>query len=188
MNQGNLNSLSVGKRIVIKVGSTLLVDRERGVVHRRWLETLAEDIAQLRQHGQDVLVVSSGAIALGRRQLGFASGSLKLEEKQSMSINKDKLVEIRNAITKNASGKELMEVFESIYRYPTQILFNKYIKYVDGLCTHLHKSVRIEFNPNNCELTYDEMSKLDLCIGHILRNCVDHGIEKPIVRSKIHKS
>ena len=83
MSQGNSNSLNTGKRIVIKVGSSLLVDRDRGVVHRRWLESLAEDIVQLRRRGQDVLVVSSGAIALGRRQLGFASGDLKLEEKQA---------------------------------------------------------------------------------------------------------
>jgi len=83
MNHGQSNLLGAGKRIVIKVGSSLLVDRDRGVVHRRWLETLAEDIAALRQRGHDVLVVSSGAIALGRRQLGFASGDLKLEEKQA---------------------------------------------------------------------------------------------------------
>ncbi|MEX2451798.1 MAG: glutamate 5-kinase [Rhodospirillales bacterium] len=76
-------SLSSGRRVVIKVGSTLLVDRDRGVVHRRWLETLAEDIARLRKRGQDVLVVSSGAIALGRRYLGYAAGTLKLEEKQA---------------------------------------------------------------------------------------------------------
>ncbi|MEQ8194167.1 MAG: glutamate 5-kinase [Rhodospirillales bacterium] len=83
MTEKKRHSLSSGRRIVVKVGSTLLVDRERGVVHRRWLETLAEDIAQLRKRGQDVLVVSSGAIALGRRYLGYAPGSLKLEEKQA---------------------------------------------------------------------------------------------------------
>jgi glutamate 5-kinase len=83
MSSENLNSISAGKRIVIKVGSTLLVDRERGVVHQRWLKALTEDIAQLREHGQEVLVVSSGAIALGRRELGFGSGDLKLEEKQA---------------------------------------------------------------------------------------------------------
>ncbi len=83
MSQGHQKLLVSGRRIVIKVGSTLLVDLERSTLHRRWLEMLAEDIARLRQRGQDVLVVSSGAIALGRRHLGFASGLLKLEEKQA---------------------------------------------------------------------------------------------------------
>ena len=87
MNVRNVNSLNTGQRVVIKVGSTLLVDRKRGVVHREWLKALAEDIAELRGRGQEVLVVSSGAIALGRRQLGFSSGNLKLEEKQAAAVN-----------------------------------------------------------------------------------------------------
>ncbi|MEL0107318.1 MAG: glutamate 5-kinase [Rhodospirillales bacterium] len=87
MNVRNVNSLNTGQRVVIKVGSTLLVDRKRGVVHREWLKALAGDIAELRGRGQEVLVVSSGAIALGRRQLGFSSGNLKLEEKQAAAAS-----------------------------------------------------------------------------------------------------
>lgn len=71
------------RRIVIKVGSALLVDGASGAVKRDWLATLAADIAALRKRGQEVLLVSSGAIALGRRQLGLAPGALKLEEKQA---------------------------------------------------------------------------------------------------------
>jgi glutamate 5-kinase len=71
------------RRIVIKVGSALLADAATGTVKRAWLETLAADIAGLRQRGQEVLLVSSGAIALGRRELGLAAGRLKLEEKQA---------------------------------------------------------------------------------------------------------
>ncbi|MGC3979856.1 MAG: glutamate 5-kinase [Steroidobacteraceae bacterium] len=71
------------RRIVVKVGSSLLVERSTGQVHRSWLETLAQDIQQLRANGQEVLLVSSGAIALGRRQLGLAPGKLKLEESQA---------------------------------------------------------------------------------------------------------
>lgn len=71
------------RRIVIKVGSALLADATTGVVKRDWLETLAADIAGLRRRGQEVLLVSSGAIALGRRQLGLPAGRLKLEEKQA---------------------------------------------------------------------------------------------------------
>jgi glutamate 5-kinase len=71
------------KRIVIKVGSALLVDSASGCVNLAWLETLAADIAALRGRGQEVLLVSSGAIALGRQHLGLAAGRLKLEEKQA---------------------------------------------------------------------------------------------------------
>ncbi len=68
---------------MIKVGSSLLVERSSGQVNRQWLETLAHDIQRLRARGQEVLLVSSGAIALGRRQLGLPPGKLKLEESQA---------------------------------------------------------------------------------------------------------
>src|SRR5688500_11797496 len=71
------------RRVVIKVGSALLVDRAAGDVNRAWVESLAADVARLRQRGQDVLLVSSGAIALGRRGLGLEPGRLKLEESQA---------------------------------------------------------------------------------------------------------
>jgi len=75
--------LTKARRIVIKIGSALLVDEEHGTVHRRWLAALAADIAALRARGQQVVIVSSGAIAVGRRHLGFADGNLRLEEKQA---------------------------------------------------------------------------------------------------------
>jgi glutamate 5-kinase len=71
------------RRVVIKVGSALLVDRASGDVNRAWVESLAADVARLRARGQDVLLVSSGAIALGRRSLGLEPGKLKLEESQA---------------------------------------------------------------------------------------------------------
>ena len=70
-------------RIVIKVGSSLLVDRARGALKREWLEALADDIGALHRRGADVLVVSSGAIALGRSVLKLPKGSLKLEDSQA---------------------------------------------------------------------------------------------------------
>lgn len=75
--------LSKAKRVVIKIGSALLVDEAHGTVHRKWLEALAEDIAEMKARGQDVIIVSSGAIAVGRRYLGLADGQLKLDEKQA---------------------------------------------------------------------------------------------------------
>jgi glutamate 5-kinase len=71
------------RRIVVKIGSSLLVDRSSGLLKSPWLETLAEDVAGLVRAGKDVVVVSSGAIALGRHMLSFARGALALEQSQA---------------------------------------------------------------------------------------------------------
>src|SRR6201988_2880856 len=71
------------RRLVIKVGSSLLVDAAAGRVHEDWLASLAEDIAQLHKEKRDILVVSSGAIALGRAVLKLPRGALKLEDSQA---------------------------------------------------------------------------------------------------------
>ena len=76
-------SLGSFRRIVLKVGSALLVDRAKGRLNHAWLAALAEDVADLHGRGADVLVVSSGAIALGRSVLGFGLAPLKLEESQA---------------------------------------------------------------------------------------------------------
>ncbi len=71
------------RRIVVKVGSALLVDSDAGAVRTAWLAALADDIAALHRAGCDVLVVSSGSIALGRSRLKLPRGPLKLEESQA---------------------------------------------------------------------------------------------------------
>lgn len=71
------------RRIVVKVGSSLLIDAAAGEVRANWLAALAADIARLHQAGKDVLVVSSGSIALGRSRLKLPGGLLKLEESQA---------------------------------------------------------------------------------------------------------
>jgi len=71
------------KRIVIKIGSSLLVDAQKGVLRRTWLESLADDVAALTEAGVEVVVVSSGAIALGRHTLGLPAGVLGLDEAQA---------------------------------------------------------------------------------------------------------
>src|SRR5580700_1977858 len=75
--------LTQARRIVVKVGSALLVDAESARINRAWLETLVEDLLRLRRRGQRVILVSSGAIALGRRRLGLKHGTLRLEESQA---------------------------------------------------------------------------------------------------------
>ena len=75
-------SLKSYRRITVKIGSALLVDREAGL-KRAWLESLADDVAILAKDGSDILVVSSGAIALGRTILSLGKRVLKLEESQA---------------------------------------------------------------------------------------------------------
>jgi glutamate 5-kinase len=75
--------LATAHTIVVKVGSSLLIDAKTGSLRRDWLKSLSADIAALKSEGKDVLLVSSGAIALGRRALKLKSGALKLEENQA---------------------------------------------------------------------------------------------------------
>ena len=81
--QVQTNRVAAARRVVVKIGSALLVDRASGRLDAPWFEDLVADIARLRKRGQDVLVVSSGAIALGRRHLGLRGGALRLEESQA---------------------------------------------------------------------------------------------------------
>jgi glutamate 5-kinase len=71
------------RRIVIKIGSSLLVDTKTGALNRDWLASLASDAAVLNADGKELIIVSSGAIALGRQVLGLPSGPLRLEENQA---------------------------------------------------------------------------------------------------------
>ena len=73
----------MGKRIVVKVGSSLLVDAEAGRLKEAWLAALAADIARLHKGKRDIIVVSSGSIALGRSVLKLPKGPLKLEDSQA---------------------------------------------------------------------------------------------------------
>ena len=83
MTEPALARLDDARRLVVKIGSALVVDAARAAPRAAWLAALAEDIAALRARGGEVIVVSSGAIALARRSLGLASRRLRLEEKQA---------------------------------------------------------------------------------------------------------
>jgi glutamate 5-kinase len=80
---GPARRLHEARRVIVKVGSSLLVDAATGRLDRAWLEALAADLVGLRRRGQELVVVSSGAIALGRVPLGLAAGRLRLEESQA---------------------------------------------------------------------------------------------------------
>ena len=71
------------KRVVVKIGSALLADRETGKLKAEWLASLMDDVAALAKEGKDVVLVSSGAIALGRQALKLPKGPLELEQSQA---------------------------------------------------------------------------------------------------------
>ncbi len=76
-------ALRQARRIVVKVGSALLVDGQSGTLRVAWLQSLVADLANLKKNNVEVLLVSSGAVALGRRALGLKPGALRLEESQA---------------------------------------------------------------------------------------------------------
>lgn len=71
------------KRLVLKIGSSLLVNETTGQVKNTWLNALADDILAARERGQQVIIVTSGAVAVGRRALGLSAGKLLLPQKQA---------------------------------------------------------------------------------------------------------
>jgi glutamate 5-kinase len=75
--------LGQAKRVVVKAGSSLLSEAQSGALRHGWMASLAQDLAQLRDSGAEVLMVSSGAVALGRRALKLSDGALALEQKQA---------------------------------------------------------------------------------------------------------
>jgi glutamate 5-kinase len=80
------------KRLVIKIGSALLVDEDTGRPHQAWLDALCDDIAAAHGRGQEVLIVTSGAVAIGRGPLGMKGKKLRLEEKQACAATGQSLL------------------------------------------------------------------------------------------------
>jgi glutamate 5-kinase len=75
--------LTAARRVVVKIGSALLVDRKTGLLRQNWLAGLAQDVVWLKSLGKDVVLVSSGSIALGRGVLGLPATTLALEQSQA---------------------------------------------------------------------------------------------------------
>ena len=79
----NLDYFEAARRIVIKIGSSLFIDSKTDTLDRAWLEALADDVAELHGQGREVVIVSSGAVALGRRELGLDRKKARLEDNQA---------------------------------------------------------------------------------------------------------
>jgi glutamate 5-kinase len=90
------------RRIVVKVGSSLLVDSQAGTVNHEWLAALVEDLSHFVRRGASILIVTSGAIALGRTVLKLPKGELKLEESQAAAAVGQ--IELARVWAKNLAG------------------------------------------------------------------------------------
>jgi glutamate 5-kinase len=77
------HSLATARRLIVKIGSALLVDPATHRIRQDWLDTVADDVAALKAAGMEVVIVTSGAIAVGREHLGLTGRALRLEEKQA---------------------------------------------------------------------------------------------------------
>jgi len=97
--------IDAAQLIVIKIGSALLVDAASGQVRAGWMRALAADVAALRAAGKQVVLISSGSIALGRTCLSLASGPIKLEEKQAAAATGQ--VELAQRWSEALSGESL---------------------------------------------------------------------------------
>ncbi len=102
---GEVPDLTQAQRLVVKIGSALVVDQDKAEPRAAWLAGVAADIADLRARGVDVIVVSSGAIALARRTLGLTRKRLRLEEKQAAAAVGQ--IQLAQAWTQALSGQGL---------------------------------------------------------------------------------
>jgi len=101
-------------RVVIKIGSTLLVDQQTGRINRAWLDALCDDVSAMRGRGQAVVLVSSGAIALGRRALDLPRRPLRLEESQAAAASGQIRLAHAYQETLEARGQHVAQVLLSL--------------------------------------------------------------------------
>ena len=99
------------RRIVVKIGSALLVDRASGQLNEAWLKSMADDVAALVAKGKEVILVSSGAIALGRHVMRLPKGPLELEQSQAAA-----------AVGQISLASAYQDVFKARALYVAQVL------------------------------------------------------------------
>ena len=118
----------VARRLTVKVGSALLVD-ERGELRRAWLDSLAADIAELRAGAREIIVVTSGAIALGRRVLGLVRRGERLDLKQAAAAAGQILQQKPQAsgLTRGFSKERLLHFSEAPPRWQDAIQVERHL-------------------------------------------------------------
>jgi len=83
----NSNYLTKAKRIVVKIGSALVVNNSNGIILKDKIESLSQEISTMINNNKEIMLVTSGAVALGRNSLGLKNKSLTLQEKQAAAAN-----------------------------------------------------------------------------------------------------
>ena len=97
----NYSQILNAKTIVIKIGSSILIDPKKNIIKNKWLNSLLDEIASLKKNGKNIIIVSSGSIALGKSVLNLTSKKLKLDESQaSAAIGQIKLAQAYDLILK----------------------------------------------------------------------------------------
>ena len=133
-----LDSVNNAKRVVLKVGSALIVDPTTGSIRESWFKSLVKDILFLLNKNKEILIVSSGAIALGKSELGLQNKSLKLSEKQAAAATGQILL-----------AKAWKSIFEEIDIKCGQILVG-------------HSDLETRRNAMNTRATLDTLLKLNV--------------------------
>lgn len=139
------------KRIVIKVGSSLIVNPETGVLRQKWLKSLIDDVAKLKKQGKDVIIVTSGAVALGRKHIS-KKRKLKLEQKQaSAACGQSELIQNYQKYLKShkyTAAQILLTIFDSENR-------RNYLNARNTLNTLLEAGIIPVINENDTVATHE---------------------------------
>ena len=157
----NLAYFNQAKRIVIKIGSSLFVDAATGALDIKWLEALADDVALLHAEGREVIIVSSGAVALGRRELGLEATASRLEDKQAAAAVGQIL--LAHAY-KELLGEREIKVAQVLLTLDDSESRRRYLNAVRTLTTLLQARVVPVINENDtvatAELRYGDNDRL----------------------------
>jgi len=157
----NLKAFASAKRVVIKIGSSLFVDAETGRLDTRWLEGLAADVDVLQRSGKEVVIVSSGAVALGRRELDLDPQKARLEDNQAAAAVGQIL--LAHAY-KELIGKHQIKVAQILLTLDDSESRRRYLNAVRTLTTLIRARVIPVINENDtvatAELRYGDNDRL----------------------------
>lgn len=156
-----LKAFAQARRIVVKIGSSLFVDAETGELDKPWLEGLAQDIAELHAAGKEVVIVSSGAVALGRRELGLDSQRARLEDNQAAAAAGQ--IVLAHAY-KDLLGRHAIKVAQVLLTLDDSESRRRYLNAVRTLTTLIRARVVPVINENDtvatAELRYGDNDRL----------------------------
>ena len=159
--KSNLDYLERARRVVIKIGSSLFIDPKTDALDRRWLEALADDVADLQSEGKEILIVSSGAVALGRRELDVDPNKARLEDNQAAAAAGQ--IVLAHAY-KELLGKRGIKVAQVLLTLDDSESRRRYLNAVRTLTTLLRARVVPVINENDtvatAELRYGDNDRL----------------------------